>query len=64
MMMIIVPNSHTHKRKKERGEVRGNMEEFVGKRRGMLTTEEWWNPVRNMLHHVQMWFSGDLAREV
>ena len=48
MMMIIVPNSHTHKRKKERGEVRGNMEEFVGKRRERLTTGKRYNPVSNM----------------
>ena len=34
----------------ERG--RGSMEEFEGKRRGMLTTGELCNPVSNMLHYV------------
>ena len=34
--MIIAPNSRAHKGKKERGEVKGNMEEFVGRRRGMV----------------------------
>ena len=37
-----------HVKKGRRG---GSMEEFEG-RRGMLTTREWCNPVRNMLHHV------------
>ena len=27
------------------------MEEFEGRRRGMLTTGEWCNPVSNILHH-------------
>ena len=41
------------------------MEEFQwGKRRGMLTTGKWCNPVSNMLHHVEKWLSEDLAREV
>ena len=53
MMMIIAPNSRAHKGEKERGEVKGNMKEFEGRRRGMLTTGEWCNTVSNMLHHVQ-----------
>ena len=28
----------------------------------MLTTREWCNPVRNMLHHVQKGLSGDCRR--
>ena len=40
------------------------MEEFEGRRRGMLTTGEWCNLVSNMLHHVYKWLSGDSAREV
>ena len=52
MIMIIAHNSCAPKGKKERGRGRGNMEEFVERRRGMLTTGEWCNPVRNMLHHV------------
>jgi len=39
-------------------------EEFEGRRRVMLTTEEWFNPISNMLHHVAKWLSGDWAREV
>ena len=31
---------------------RGSMVEFEGKRRGMITTGEWRDPVSNMLHHV------------
>ena len=34
------------------------MEEFEGRRRGMLTTREWCNAVSNMLHHVQKGLSG------
>ena len=30
----------------------GSIEELEGRRRGMLTSEEWCNPVGNMLHHV------------
>ena len=44
-MMIFSPNSRAYKGKKERG----NMEEFVGRKRGMLTTKEWCNPVSNMV---------------
>ena len=51
IMMIIAPNSRAQKGKKERGEVKGNMEEFEGRKR-MLTTGKWCNPVSNMLHHV------------
>ena len=40
-----------------------NMEEFQGERRGMLTTEEWCNPVSNMLHHMKEGLSEDWARE-
>ena len=36
MMMIIAPNFRARMGKKERGE--GDMEEFEGRRRGMLTT--------------------------
>ena len=52
VMMIIVPNSRAHKVKKERGEVKGGMEEFEGRRRGIRAAGEWCNPVSNMLHHV------------
>ena len=47
-MMIIAPNSRALKGGKERG----SMEELEGRRMGMLTTGEWYNPVSNMLHHV------------
>ena len=50
--MMIAPNSHACKEQKKRDEVNGSMEEFEGRRRGMLTTGEWCNPVSNMLHHV------------
>ena len=52
MMMMITPNSRAIKGGKERGEVKGSMEEFDGRRRGMLTTGEWCNPVSSLLHHV------------
>ena len=29
------------------------MKEIEGSRREMLTTGEWYNPIRNMLHHVK-----------
>jgi len=55
LMMRIALNSRA------RGEKRWNsMEEFEGRKKGMLTTGEWCNPVRNMLHHVQQGLSGDL----
>ena len=43
MMMMIAANSHA---RKEEGE--GEYEELDGRRRGMLTTGEWCNPVSNM----------------
>ena len=41
-MMVIVPNSRTRK-----GGGEGEGEEFKERRRGMLTTGEWRNPVGN-----------------
>ena len=35
---------------------RGSMEEIEGRRRGMLATGEWCNPVSKMLHHVKWAF--------
>jgi len=47
MIMMVVPNSRARKEEKKR------KEEIEGTRRkGMLTTGEWCNPVSNMLHHV------------
>ena len=46
MMVMIAPNCRERKRGK------GSMEEFEGRRRGMLTTGDWCDPVSNMLHHV------------
>ena len=40
------------KEEKERGEVRGDREESEGRRRGILTTGEWYNQVSNMFHHM------------
>ena len=51
-LMMIAPHSRAHKGEKEKGEVKGNMEEIEGRRSGMLITGEWCNPVSNMLHHV------------
>ena len=39
-------------RKEGEGSWRGSIEELEERRRGMLATEEWCNPVSNMLHHV------------
>ena len=48
-----MPLTLVHIRERRRGgRCRGNMEELVGGRKGMLTTREWCNPVSNMLHHV------------
>ena len=52
VMMMIVPNSRARKGGKESGEVKGSMEEFEGRKRGMPTTGEWCNPVSNMLYLV------------
>ena len=52
MMMMIALNLRARKGGKERGEVKGSIEEFAGRRREMLTTTKWCNPVRNMLHNV------------
>ena len=52
--IMIAPNSRARKG--------GSMEEFEGKRRGMMTTGDWCNPVSNMLHHVQERLSGDWAK--
>ena len=48
-VLIIVLNSRA---RKERGQVRGGMEEFEGRRRGMLTTGELCNPLSSILHHM------------
>ena len=53
MMMIIAPNSWAHKGKKERGEVKGEYGGVMGMRkRGILTTGDWCDPVNDILHHV------------
>ena len=43
LRITIAPNSRARKEEKKRGA----MEEFEGRRRGMLTTGEWCNPVSN-----------------
>ena len=50
LIMMIVPNSRSCKEGKEKRKM--SMEEFEGRRMGMLTTREWCNPVRNVLHHM------------
>ena len=45
-MMMIAPNSRRCREKK-----RGSKEEFEVKRRGMLATGEWSDPIRKMSHH-------------
>ena len=51
-LFMITRNSRARKGGKKRGEVNGSMEEFEGRRREMLSTEEWCYPVINMLHHT------------
>ena len=46
IIIMNAPNSHTRKG----GKWRGSMEVVLSRR--MLTTEEWCNPVSNMLHYV------------
>ena len=47
--MMIVPTSRA-RREKERGEGRRAEE---GRRRGLLTTGEWCDPVSKMSHHMK-----------
>ena len=50
--IYLTPNSRARERGQKRVEMRGSMEEFDRRSRGMLTTEEWCNSVSKMLHHV------------
>ena len=51
-MMMIAPNSHARKGGKDKGELKGSMDEFEGRGRGILITRVWCKPVSNMFHHV------------
>ena len=60
--MRVAPNSRARKR----GKKMGSMEELKGRRRGILTTEKWSNPVTEMSHYMvkRVEWREDWAREV
>ena len=63
-IIMIALNSRARRRGKVQGEY--GREEFKGRRRRrILTTKEWYNPVSQMLHHMKKkGFSGEWAQGV